>query len=111
MTKLRRPGLWVSAAAASALLIAPVALAEEDHGDHQNRGRRGDEQAVLVQEEPKTSVNVDVDNRDDDVIENMNEDANEPLNEDRDELQVAPGQAQPSTANDQEVNDRNDDKD
>jgi hypothetical protein len=104
MSRLRRRGVWVSVAAASALLTAPVALADEGHGDHQDRGR-DDEQAIVVQHET-TTVSME---RDNDVNETMNEDANEQPDDDRDELQVAPGQPQPGIDNDREVNDLNDD--
>jgi len=87
MTMLRRIGLFVSVAAVSTLLSAPIALADEGHGD-QHRGR-GDDSAL--------NVNVDQDN-----------DLAEDVNDDRDGVQMAP---QPVVDNDQEINDLNDDGD
>jgi hypothetical protein len=103
MRKFQRLGLWVSIAAASALLAAPVAFADGGRGDQQDRGRGSDEHALVVQQET-TTVSMDRDN-------SVNEDANEQVNEDRDGLQVVSGQSQAGVDNDQEVNDLNDDID
>lgn len=89
MTRLRSIGLFVSAAAATALLSAPGAFAE--HGDR-NRGRDGDERAVVA---GSPAVRHDVDDDDD-------------LNDDR-LLQVAPGQ--PVVEVEHEAHDLIDDRD
>lgn len=93
MTRLRSIGLFVSAAAATALLSAPGAFAE--HGDR-NRGRDGDERAVMAARTVASpAANHDVDDDDD-------------LNDDR-LLQVAPGQ--PVVEVEHEAHDLIDDRD
>ena len=94
MTRLRSLGLLLSVAAATALLSAPVALAE--HGDR-DRGRAHDERAVAAAVSV-TSPAVSHDIDDDDV------------NDDR-LVQVAPGQPQPVVEVEHELNDLNDDDD
>ena len=88
MIKPGRVGLLASVAAAVTLLSAPIALADNGHGDN-HRGRDGDDHAVVVQ--------------------SASEDLSEDVVEQRDEIQVAPAQPQPVIDNDQEVNDLNDD--
>lgn len=100
MIRLQRIRLLVSVAAATALLSAPVALADEGHGDHGDRGRDGDEHAVVVQNQTTPTVDAD---QESDVAQDMNDD--------RDDVQAAPGQPQPVVDSDQEVNDLNDDSD
>jgi hypothetical protein len=87
MLLVRRVGLFVSVAAVTALLSAPLALADDGHGGRHGDGD-GDDRGTVV------------------VVQN---DRNEDVNEDLDDVQVMP---QPVVVdNDQEVNDLNDDDD
>ena len=84
---VRRVGLFVSVAAVTALLSAPMALADDGHGDRHGGGDGDDRGAAVVAQN----------------------DRNEDVNEDLDDVQVMP---QPVVVdNDQEVNDLNDDND
>ena len=86
----------MSVAATIGMLSAPVAFAEDGHGDKHNRGRNGDDHAFTGQNTTAPTVNND---RDRDNNEGVNED-----NRDRDAVQVAP-----VADNNQAVNELDDD--
>lgn len=94
MTRLRSAGLFVSAAAATALLSAPIAFADDGHADR-NRGRDVDGHVLVTVMMPASAL-VDEDRDDHEV------------NEDRDEVQVAPAQPQPVVEVEQELKADND---
>lgn len=94
MTRLRSIGVFLSVAAATALLSAPVALADGDHGGHdQNRGHDGDEHAVVT------------------VVNGTPVVVNDDRADDAEDMDVAPAANQEVEQAEPEMNNVNDDND